>query len=242
MIRVGIADDQELLREGISLIIGAQEDLEVVGHAQDGVQAIQLARDVQPDVLLMDVQMPLLSGVDATRRIVAEGLPTKVLILTMFDLDEYVYGALRAGASGFLLKDAPRASLVQAVRSVVAGDTLLAPEVTRRLLEQFTGEPLAFSTRHPALDTVTRREEEVLLAVAQGRSNAQIAAHLHIGEATVKTHVARLLAKLGQRDRVQLVVFAYESGLVRAGSVQGKRPVAASEPTPIRSAGRPHPR
>ena len=223
MIRVGIADDQELLREGIALIIGAQEDLQVVGQAADGVQAIQLARDTQPDVLLMDVQMPLLTGVDATRRIVAEGLPTKVLILTMFDLDEYVYGALRAGASGFLLKDAPRASLVQAVRSVVAGDTLLAPEVTRRLLERFTVGATAFPTRHPALDAVTRREEEVLLAVAKGRSNAQIAAHLNIGEATVKTHVARLLAKLGQHDRVQLVVFAYETGLVRAGDLQAEQ-------------------
>jgi DNA-binding NarL/FixJ family response regulator len=224
VIRVGIADDQELLREGIALIIGAQEDLEVVGQAADGVQAIQLARDVQPDVLLMDIQMPLLTGVDATRRILAEGLPTKVLILTMFDLDEYVYGALRAGASGFLLKDAPRASLVQAVRSVVAGDTLLAPEVTRRLLEQYTVEPTAFTARHPALDAVTHREQEVLLAVAQGRSNAQIAAHLNIGEATVKTHVARLLAKLGQHDRVQLVVFAYETGIVRAGTPQTRHP------------------
>lgn len=241
MIRVGIADDQELLREGIALIIGAQDDLEVVGHAEDGVQAIQMARDVQPDVLLMDIQMPLLSGVDATRRIVAEASRTKVLVLTMFDLDEYVYGALRAGASGFLLKDAPRASLVQAVRSVVAGDTLLAPEVTRRLLERFTGDPIAFSARHPALGAITPREEEVLLAVAQGRSNSQIAAHLGIGEATVKTHVARLLAKLGQRDRVQLVVFAYETGLVRPGSVQGDGTMAAGGQRSIRDRGRRRP-
>jgi DNA-binding NarL/FixJ family response regulator len=224
MIRVGIADDQELLREGLALIMTAQPDIQVVGQAMDGVQAIHLARDLLPDVLLMDVKMPLLTGVDATRRIVAEGLPTKVLILTMFDLDEYVYGALRAGASGFLLKDAPRASLVQAVRSVVAGDTLLAPEVTRRLLEQFTVGPTTFPTRHPALEAVTRREEEVLLAVAQGRSNAQIAEYLNIGEATVKTHVARLLGKLGQHDRVQLVVFAYETGLVRAGGLQTRHP------------------
>jgi DNA-binding NarL/FixJ family response regulator len=216
VIRVGIADDQELLREGIALIIDAQEDLQVVGQASNGVEAIELARLVRPDVLLMDVQMPLLTGVDATRRIVTEGLATKVLILTMFDLDEYVYGALRAGASGFLLKDAPRASLVQAVRSVVAGDTLLAPEVTRRLLEHFTVEARRPLARPRGLERVTPRETEVLMAVAQGRSNAQIAAHLHIGEATVKTHVAGLLAKLGQHDRIQLVVFAYESGLVQA--------------------------
>jgi DNA-binding NarL/FixJ family response regulator len=228
MIRVGIADDQELLREGLALIIGAQPDLQVVGQAGDGVQAIQLARDVRPDVLLMDVQMPLLTGVAATRRIVGEGLPTKVLVLTMFDLDEYVYGALRAGASGFLLKDAPRASLIQAVRSVVAGDTLLAPEVTRRLVEQFVGGTAASPPRPSSLDTVTPREEEVLLAVAQGRSNAQIATRLNIGEATVKTHVARLLAKLGQRDRVQLVVFAYEAGLVRPGPVRRETPSTAS--------------
>jgi DNA-binding NarL/FixJ family response regulator len=219
VIRVGIADDQELLREGLALIINAQDDLTVVGHANDGVQAIQLARDKTPDILLMDLRMPRLTGVDATRRIAAEGLSTKVLILTMFDLDHYVYAALQAGASGFLLKDAPRAALVQAIRSVVAGDTLLAPEVTRRLLQHYgtmaTPRP---ATIDAALETLTIREKQVLSSLAQGRSNHEIAVVLEIGEATVKTHVARLLTKLGQRDRVQLVVFAYENGVVRPGS------------------------
>jgi DNA-binding NarL/FixJ family response regulator len=221
VIRVGIADDQELLREGLALIINAQDDLTVVGHANDGVQAIQLAREKTPDVLLMDLRMPRLTGVDATRRIAAEGLSTRVLILTMFDLDHYVYAALQAGASGFLLKDAPRAALVQAIRSVVAGDTLLAPEVTRRLLQHYgtitTHRP---TTIDDALETLTNREKQVLGSLAQGHSNAEIASALEIAETTVKTHVARLLTKLGQRDRVQLVVFAYENGVVRPGSVQ----------------------
>lgn len=219
MIRVGIADDQDLLREGLALIIDAQEDMTVVGHASDGVQAIQLARDKTPDIFLMDLRMPRLTGVDATRRITAEGLGTKVLVLTMFDLDEDVYDALQAGASGFLLKDAPRAALVQAIRSVVAGDTLLAPEVTRRLLQHYgtTATPRPAST-DAALESLTNRERQVLSALAQGRSNHEISLALEIGETTVKTHVARLLSKLGQRDRVQLVVFAYENGVVRPGS------------------------
>jgi len=220
MIRVGIADDQELLREGLALIVDAQPDLEVVGHAADGFGAIQLARGHRPDVMLMDVRMPRLTGVDATHRIVTEGLPTKVLVLTMFDLDEYVYAALRAGASGFLLKDAPRAALVQAIRSVHAGDTLLTPDVTRRLVERF-GPRSDVKARNPALEAITDRERQVLLRLATGFSNGEIANNLDIGEATVKTHVAHLLAKLNQRDRVQLVVFAYEAGLVVPGSPPG---------------------
>jgi DNA-binding NarL/FixJ family response regulator len=219
MITVGIADDQELLREGLALIIDSQVDLQVVGHADDGVAAVRLAREVRPDVLLMDLQMPRMNGVESTRRIVAEGSATKILVLTMFDLDEYVYDALRAGASGFLLKDGPRASLIQAIRSVMAGDQLLAPSVTRRLLEhyQLASPPVVSAAVIPG---VTPREREVLIAVAAGMSNPEIAAHLNIGEATVKTHVARLLDKLGQRDRVQLVVYAYENGVVTRRSLQ----------------------
>jgi DNA-binding NarL/FixJ family response regulator len=217
MIRVGIADDQELLREGLALILDAQPDMTVVGHASDGVEAISLAREYRPDVIVMDVRMPRLTGVDATRRIVADNLGTRVLVLTMFDLDEYVYAALRAGASGFLLKDSPRASIIAAVRSVVTGDVLLAPEVTRRLIAHYAETGVDATTEHPALDALTERERQVLVELARGRSNAEIAAQLGIGEATVKTHVARLLAKLGQRDRVQLVVFAYETGVVTPG-------------------------
>lgn len=217
MIRVGLADDQELLREGLALIIDAQDDLTVVGHASDGVEAIQLARDSRPDVMLMDLRMPRMTGVDAIRRITTEALQTKILVLTMFDLDEYVYAALQAGASGFLLKDLPRAALVQAIRAVVAGDTLLAPEVTRRLLEHYGTAAERNSAHEAVLGGLTHREREVLAAVARGRSNHEIARELHIGVATIKTHVARLLAKLGQRDRVQLVVFAYENGVTTVG-------------------------
>ena len=219
MIRVGIADDQELLREGLALILDAQPDLTVVGHACDGAEAIRLARTEHPDVMVMDIRMPGLTGVDATRRITAEGLDTKVLVLTMFDLDEYVFAALRAGASGFLLKDSPRASIIAAVRSVHSGDVLLAPEVTRRLVERFTD--VAPTHGHPALDGITDRERQVLVQIARGMSNPEIGARLGIGEATVKTHVARLLSKLGQRDRVQLVVFAYERGVVSVGRRTG---------------------
>jgi DNA-binding NarL/FixJ family response regulator len=217
MIRVGIADDQELLREGLALILDAQPDMTVVGHASDGVEAIGLAREQRPDVIVMDVRMPRLTGVDATRRIVADRLGTRVLVLTMFDFDEYVYAALRAGASGFLLKDSPRASIIAAVRSVFAGDVLLAPEITRRLIERFAVASPA-TTDPPALSTLTERERQVLTELARGLSNAEIGAQLGIGDATVKTHVARLLAKLGQRDRVQLVVLAYETGIVTPGA------------------------
>jgi DNA-binding NarL/FixJ family response regulator len=218
VIRIGIADDQELLREGLALILDAQPDMTVVGHASDGVEAIALAREQHPDVIVMDVRMPRLTGVDATRRITVEHPGTRILVLTMFDLDEYVYAALRAGASGFLLKDSPRASLIAAVRSVVTGDVLLAPEVTRRLIAQYAKPDTTPTIPHPGIRMLTDRERQVLSELARGHSNGEIAARLHIGEATVKTHVARLLAKLGQRDRLQLVVLAYETGIAQPGA------------------------
>ena len=218
VIRIGIADDQELLREGLALILDKQPDMTVVGQAGDGVEAIALARELHPDVIVMDVRMPRLTGVDATRRIIAEHPGTRILVLTMFDLDEYVYAALRAGASGFLLKDSPRASIIAAVRSVVTGDVLLAPEVTRRLIANHGRDGAASTLPHPGIDSLTDRERQVLTEVARGRSNREIATRLHIGEATVKTHVARLLAKLGQRDRVHLVVLAYETGIAQPGA------------------------
>ena len=217
MIRIGIADDQELLREGLALILNKQPDMTVVGHASDGAEAITLAREQHPDVIVMDVRMPRLTGVDATRRIISEYPSTRILVLTMFDLDEYVYAALRAGASGFLLKDSPRASIIAAIRSVVTGDVLLAPEVTRRLIMHHA-RPDPPTLPHPGIDALTDRERQVLGELARGRSNGEIATRLHIGEATVKTHVARLLAKLGQRDRVQLVVLAYETGIAQPGA------------------------
>ncbi len=215
VIRIGIADDQELLREGLALILDAQPDMTVIGHAGDGAEAITMARAQQPDLIVMDVRMPRLNGVEATRRIIVEHSATKILVLTMFDLDEYVYAALRAGASGFLLKDSPRASIIAAVRSIVAGDVLLAPEVTRRLIAQHAQPRSSPGIIHPGLSTLTNRERQVLTALAGGNSNGEIATRLGIGEATVKTHIARLLTKLGQRDRVQLVVLAYETGIVR---------------------------
>ncbi len=212
MIRVVLADDQELMREGLALILEAQDDMQVVGQAADGEQAVQEVARLRPDVVLMDVRMPVLDGLSATRRIVASGVPTRVLVLTTYDLDDYVYDALAAGASGFLLKETPRRSLVQAVRTVCGGDVLLAAEPTRRLIETVQARR---PTAPPAqLSGLTPRELEVLQAVARGLSNAEIGVELFVSEATVKTHVARLLAKLGQRDRVQLVVFAYENGVV----------------------------
>lgn len=226
MIRIGVADDQELLREGLSLILDAQPDMTVVGHASDGVEAIALAREQRPDVIVMDVRMPRLTGVDATRRICADHPEVRVLVLTMFDLDEYVYAALRAGASGFLLKDSPRASIIAAVRSVVSGDVLLSSEVTKRLIAQHAGTPGTSTQPYPAIDGLTERERQVLSQLVRGHSNGEIAQRLGIGDATVKTHVARLLAKLGQRDRVQLVVFAYETGIAQpgAGAAPNARP------------------
>lgn len=217
-IRLLVVDDQELVRAGFAAVLATQPDFEVVGEAADGREAVDGARLHRPDVVLMDIRMPNLDGVAATAEICADQrVPTRVLILTTFDLDEYVMAALRAGASGFMLKDAPRDSLYAAVRTVAAGDALLAPSVTKRLIEQQlrTTEPRPTLLR--TLATMTEREREVLGLVARGLSNADIARELHLGEPTVRTHVGRIYAKAGARDRAQAVVFAYESGLARAG-------------------------
>jgi len=217
MIRVLIADDQAMVRQGFGALLAAQPDLLVVGDAPDGAAAVAAARRLDPDVVLMDVRMPIMDGLEATRRLLTPGSSVKVLILTTFDLDDYVYEALRAGASGFLLKDAPAADLVQAVRVVAAGEALLAPSVTRRLIAEFAARPRTRQPRPTALAGLTPRETEVLRLIARGRSNQELAAELVVAEQTVKTHVGRILAKLGLRDRAQAVVFAYESGLVAAG-------------------------
>ena len=217
MIRVLLADDQELVRAGFRLILELTDDIEVIGEAADGGDAVRLAKELQPDVVLMDVRMPELDGIEATRRLQLAGVDARVLVLTTFDLDEYVYAAMRAGASGFLLKDAPRDQLVTAVRTVARGETLLAPAVTKRLIERFIERP-APSEATPSIAELSPRELEVLQLVARGLSNAEIADELIIGEATVKTHVARVLRKLDLRDRVQAVVLAYESGVVEPGS------------------------
>jgi DNA-binding NarL/FixJ family response regulator len=215
-IRVLLADDQKLVRGGFRMILRAEPDIDVVGEAADGAEAVTLARDLHPDVVLMDVRMPNVDGIEATRRIVdgADGMP-RVLVLTTFDLDEYVYQALRAGASGFLLKDAPEDQLVAGIRIVANGGSLFAPAVTRRLIERFADT--APREPSPALAELTRRELEVLRLLARGLSNAEIAAELVLSEHTAKTHVAHILGKLDLRDRVQAVVLAYESGIVRAG-------------------------
>ena len=213
MIRVLIADDQSLVRGGFRMILEAQEDLKVVGEAADGRAAVQQALELHPDVILMDVRMPELDGLAATRELARAGSPARVLILTTFDLDEYVYEAMKGGASGFLLKDVDPPDLVHSVRVIARGDALLAPQVTRRLVERY------MHTRQewPQLAELTARERDVLLAIARGRSNAEIGAELYLSEGTVKTHVTRMLQKLGIRDRVQAVVVAYESGLVTPG-------------------------
>ncbi len=220
MIRVLIVDDQALVRAGFAVLVGTADDLEVVGQAANGAEALDLAARTAPDVVLMDIRMPVLDGLQATERLLAgaAGTPPKVLILTTFDLDEYVFRALRAGASGFLLKDTPPADLLAGIRVVAAGDALLSPSVTRHLIEEYVrhADP-AVPVTSAALAGLTDREREVLALVARGLSNAEIAAELTVGEATVKTHVARVLMKLGLRDRVQAVVRAYESGLVRPG-------------------------
>ena len=218
MISVVLADDQALVRGGFRMILEAQEDIEVVGEAQDGAEAVALVRELRPDIVLMDVRMPVLDGIAATRRIVGEALPSRVLVLTTFDRDEIVYDAMKAGASGFLLKSAPPVKLVDAVRTVADGDALLAPSVTRRLVEAFVRRPPPGQAVPPELAELTGREREVLTLIARGLSNAEIAAELVVSGATVKTHVNRVFAKLGVRDRVQAVVLAYESGLVRPGA------------------------
>jgi RNA polymerase sigma factor (sigma-70 family) len=228
-IRIVLADDQALLRKGFRMILETEDDLEIVGEAADGADAVRLVGLYRPDVVLMDVRMPVLDGIEATREITAApGDETRVLILTTFDLDEYAFSALRAGASGFLLKDVPPAELVSAIRTVARGDAVVSPRITRRLLEEYAhtlpdlaegeAESHDAATEHPALAQLTEREREVLLAVADGLSNAEIAERLYVSEATVKSHVGRLLAKLGLRDRVQAVVFAFQCGLVRPSS------------------------
>ena len=220
MISCLIADDQAMVREGFGALLAAQPGIAVAGLAADGAEAVRLARQTRPDVVLMDVRMPVLDGLQATRELLSDpGDAPKVLMLTTFDLDEYVYEALRAGASGFLLKDAPAAELVHAVRVVAAGDALLAPSVTRRLIADFTKRPPARTTAPigPPHSPLTPREEEVLTLIARGLSNAEISDTLVIAEQTTKTHVGRILMKLQLRDRAQAVVFAYESGLVTPG-------------------------
>ena len=217
--RVLIVDDQALVRAGFRVLIEAADDLEVVGEAENGEDAIDRVAETEPDVILMDIRMPVMDGLEATRRILENAGPdgvTRVLVLTTFDADEYVYEALRVGASGFLLKDTEPAQLADAIRVIAHGDALLAPSVTRRLINEFAARP-EVRRAHPAeLDALTEREHEILAAVAQGLSNDEIAKHLFISPATAKTHVSRVMMKLGARDRAQLVVIAYESGLVIA--------------------------
>jgi len=220
-ISVLLADDQPLLRSGFRMILEAEEDLVVVGEAADGDEAVMLARHCSPDVVLMDIRMPNADGIDATRRIVAADPAVKVLALTTFDLDEYAFGAIRAGASGFLLKDVRPTELTAAIRTVAAGDAVVSPRITRRLLEEYAhANPFpeaGCAGRLSDLEVLTDREREVVDSVAHGLSNAEIAAQLFVSEATVKSHIGRILSKLGLRDRVQVVVLAYETGLVRPG-------------------------
>lgn len=216
VIRVLLVDDQELMRMGFRMVLGAQPDIDVVGEAGDGRRAVELADELRPDVVLMDVRMPVLDGVEATRQITGPGF-AKVLVMTTFDLDEYALSALHNGASGFLLKDTQPAELVSALRAVASGDAVVSPSVTRRLLDRFLGTAGGQLRDASMLDVLTEREREVLVLIAKGLSNTEIAGTLFLSEATVKTHVGRILAKLDLRDRVQAVVLAYETGLVRPG-------------------------
>jgi DNA-binding NarL/FixJ family response regulator len=213
-IRILIADDQALVRSGFRLIVDARPDLEVVGEAKDGEQAVALVEELEPDVILLDVRMPNLDGIEATKRIVASGSDTRILVLTTFDLDEYVYGAIRAGASGFLLKDVRPGELVDAIRVVASGNALFGPAAVERLLRRFSGAGDERTTDTVAVGSLTDREAETLRLLANGLSNAEIAATLVVSEATVKTHVSNLLRKLGVRDRVQAVIAAYDAGVV----------------------------
>jgi DNA-binding NarL/FixJ family response regulator len=218
-LRMLLVDDQAMVRAGFRMILDAEDDIEVVGEAEDGEKAVAVAERLRPDVVLMDVQMPRMDGIEATRRLMsmpARGAPTRILILTTFERDEYIFEALRAGASGFLLKNAPPEELLQAVRVVARGEALLAPSVTRRIIEDYVQRA---TTRAPdrEVERLTERELEVLVLLARGKSNAELAAELFVGEGTIKTHVSSVLTKLGLRDRVQAVVYAYETGLVRPG-------------------------
>ena len=223
MIRVVVVDDQAVVRAGFQTILSAQPDIEVVGEAADGLEAMQVVTAESPDVVLMDIRMPRLDGLEATRRMLGRGDPVRVLIMTTFDLDEYVYEALRAGASGFLLKDIGREELARAVRTVADGEALLAPAVTRRLIDAFVQRAPSGSSESAALDSLTAREREVLECVARGMSNAEIAAELFVGEATVKSHVASVLLKLDVRSRVHAVIAAYELGVVQPGDGDAAR-------------------
>ena len=219
MIRVLVVDDQDLVREGFAVMLSLCDDIEVVGQASDGSEALAVAIHERPDVVLMDIRMPVMDGLEATRRLGADSRTAscKVVILTTFDLDEYVFEALRLGASGFLLKDTRRDQLIDAIRVVAAGEALLSPRITRTIIEEFTSRPSIDTAKAKLLETITERERDVLLSVARGASNAEIAEALFMGAGTVKTHVSHLLTKLDARDRAQLVVFAYESCFIRAG-------------------------
>jgi DNA-binding NarL/FixJ family response regulator len=217
MIRTVVVDDQALVRDGFRLILEREQDIEVVGEAADGVEALRRCEELAPDVVLMDIHMPTLDGLEATDRLMRHPRPPRVLVLTMFDADEHVYAALKAGASGFLLKDIRRDELTSAIRTVAAGQALLAPAITRRLIEAFVRAPPPGSGVPPGMEELTNREREVLELIARGRSNAEIGGELFLSEATVKSHVGHILAKLSLRDRVQAVVLAYEAGLVRPG-------------------------